>query len=120
MQTTKVHQNLIGKSYDETVKQLEITSDDGDCCGFASCTEPDAVPSDINTSELVLKDCVLIEYYSPYGNDDRKVLNFIFVNPKGDELLLGYELCAGSGSGWNYGAWVTLNLDGEELARVEW
>ena len=120
MQTTKVHQNLIGKSYREIVERLEITSDQGDCCGFASCDEPDAVPSDVNTSELVLKDCVLIEYDSPYNDADRQVLNFIFVNPKGDELLLGYELCAGSGSGWAYGAWVTLSLDGEELATASW
>ena len=119
MQTTKVHQNLIGKSYDETVERLEITSDQGDCCGFASCDELDGVPAGVNTDELVLKDCVLIEYDGE-GYDDRKVLNFIFVNPKGDELLLGYELCAGSGSGWCYGAWVSLSLDGEELATASW
>lgn len=117
MQTTKVHQDLIGKSYNEIVAAIKIDEDNGGCCGYAQCDEVSAIPSHVSTDALVLKDCVEIEYDE--RDEDRKVLNFVFTDGEG-ELILGYELRAGSGSGWSYGAWVSLSLEDREICGASW
>ena len=119
MKTERVHQDLIGKSYSDIVSKLKITEDHEDCCGYASCkTTDNVIPEGVDTESLVLKDCVHIQYEIEYESD-RSVLNFVFTDGVGD-LILGYELTAGSGSGWRYGAWVTLSYEDRVLAEVSW
>jgi hypothetical protein len=118
MITTQVHEELIGKPYADIIEKLQIASDGGDCCGWAECDETGVIPEGVDTSTLTLKGCVKIEYDEEYNS--REVLNFIFVTPDGSEVLLGYDLSAGSGSGWSYGAWVTVSLDGKTLAEASW
>lgn len=118
MQTEKVNQHLIGKSYHDIVDHLVIDEDQGDCCGWASCETITSLPDTIDLSKLVLEDCVQISYDD---NDmSRVVVNFVFTDNVSDTVILGYELSAGSGSGWGYGAYVSMKLDGEELAGASW
>lgn len=119
MITTKVHQNLIGMTYHEVIDKLEIIEDQGACCGFAGCDIAGEIPDDLDKDHLTLKDCVRIEYDEDY-NKAQVVLNFVFQTKEGNELVLGYHLEAGSGSGWGYGAYVILRREGEELASASW
>lgn len=119
MQTEKVNQHLIGKSYHDIVDRLEFVEDQGGCCGWASYDVIHALPMDINLDMLTLADCVQIEYEGDFDGD-RRVINFLFSDEKGGTVILGYELSAGSGSGWGYGAYVSMKLDGEELAGASW
>ncbi|RQZ76427.1 hypothetical protein DF052_00280 [Burkholderia glumae] len=61
---------------------------------------------------------VKIEYDCDEG--ERVVMNFIFDLGDKKGLILGHELSAGSGSGWSYGAYCTLNFNGEEIASASW
>lgn len=117
METTKVNQHLIGLSYNDIVPKLEFIENEGDCCGYASYDVVSELPEGTSTNNLVLKDCVQIQYDKEYA--DRCVLNFVFSAPEG-ELILGYELTAGSGSGWTYGAFVKVKLNDEVLAAASW
>lgn len=117
MKTIKVHQDLIGNSYDEIKEALHIVDDQGDCCGYASCDTTSVIPEGVDVSKLFLKDCVSISYDDEYS--DRVVLNFVFTDGDG-ELILGYDLSAGSGSGWSYGSYVKLYLGERELASASW
>ena len=117
METTKVNQHLVGMSYDNIIPKLDFIEDDGGCCGFATYSVTNELPESISTKDLVLKDCVQIQYDNEYK--DRTVLNFVFSAPEG-ELILGYELCAGSGSGWSYGAFVRMKLGKDVLAEASW
>ena len=116
MQVEKVHQHLIGKKYSDVISALEIEEDQGDCCGYASCELPENIPE--NPDNLVLVDCVQHSYEEE--DFDRVVLNFVFKTEDEKELILGYDLSAGSGSGWCYGAYVNLKLSGEVLAYAIW
>ena len=116
METTRVHQDLIGKSYEEIKQALVIVEDGGGCCGWSDY-DVTTIPEGVDVTKLVLKDCVQIDYDEEYSN--RVVLNFVFSDGKG-ELVLGYDLSAGSGSGWSYGAYVTLSLGERELATASW
>lgn len=117
MDTKQVNQHLIGKSYRDIIDQLVIHEDGGDCCGWASCDATE-LPEGINLDSLVLKDCVRIDYDEE--DFDRVVLNFVFADGDSGEVILGYDMSAGSGSGWAYGAYVALTLDGQELAGASW
>lgn len=117
MEATLVNQHLIGKSYSEIVDHLEFDEDCGDCCGYASIDEIAGVPSGIDTSKLILKNCVEICYDEP--DENRVVLNFVFTNGI-EEIILGYELTAGSGSGWSYGAYAMIVHENQKLAEVNW
>ena len=119
MKTESVNEYLIGKTYDQIILLLAFDEDQGDCCGFARWDKigDHQLPADIDTSLLVLEDCTLIEYDDIDGK--RVVHNFVF-NYKGDKVVLGYELTAGSGSGWAYSAYVKMSLDNETLAEAWW
>lgn len=120
MNTYKVHQDLVGLSYHEIVDHLKIEEDGGDCCGYADWEVTD-LPSDVGPDSLILKDCVQIDYPTQgYGTGARSVLNFIFTCKGKGEAILGYDLTAGSGSGWSYGAYVKLSLGDKELLEVSW
>ena len=119
MKTESVNEYLIGKTYDQIIPLLAFDEDQGDCCGFARWDKigDHQLPVDIDTSLLVLEGCTLIEYDDI--DSERVVHNFVF-NYKGDKVILGYELTAGSGSGWEYGTYVKMSLDNETLAEARW
>lgn len=117
MKTEQINQHLVGKTYNEIVPHLKFTEDNGDCCGFADYEETSVIPEGVDLNKLTLRDCILIDYGDNYGS--RSVVNFVFTDGEGD-LILGYELRAGSGSGWSYGAYVQIRLHGEVLAEESW
>lgn len=122
MKTEQVNQHLVGMSYNDIVPKLSVVEDQGDCCGYSSCEQKEVIPSHVDVNNLVLKDCVRISYEDEednYASGSRSVLNFVFTDGNGD-LILGYELSAGSGSGWEYGAWVELRLEDTALASESW
>ena len=119
MKTKSVNEYLIGKTYDQIIPLLVFDEDKGDCGAYARWKEigDHDLPVALDTSLLVLEGCTLIEYDDIDG--DRIVHNFVF-NYKGDKVILGYELMAGSDGGWAYGAYVKMSLDNETLAEVWW
>ena len=116
MKTTKIMQHLIGKSYKEIVDHLRTEEDGGDCCGWSECSIEDSLVNLEDKGSAVLIDVVKIDYIG----SERAVINFIFDLGDQQGLILGYELQAGSGSGWAYGAYVTLYYDEEEVASARW
>jgi hypothetical protein len=120
MQTKKVHRHLLGKSYQEIIYALNIVEDNGDCCGWTQCKDQDSLTNLPlkDKDRAILVDCILISY--PEEHSSREVLNFIFSLDGDDGLLLGYDLSAGSGSGWHYGASVSLRYKDELLAKASW
>lgn len=118
MEATKIMQHMIGKTYAEVIAALRLESDHGDCCGWAECEVTDHVQAINNSSNAKLQDVVQIDY----SDDDscRVVVNFIFDIGAGEGVILGYDMAAGSGSGWSYGAFCTLWCGEEEVANVSW
>ena len=114
-----VNEHLVGLSYRDIVDHLTFDEDHGGCCGHASCEEVNHIPKHVDKDRLVLKSCISLEYETGYG-ESRSVLNFIFSDGDGGELILGYELTAGSGSGWSYGAYVKISHKGVVLAEERW
>lgn len=122
MKTTQIMQHLIGKTYKELVDHLRTEEDGGDCCGWSNCYIEDSLVDLKDKAEAVLVDVVEIDYSDEGDSDcsDRSVINFIFDLGDQKGLILGYDLQAGSGSGWSYGAYVTLYFDKEEVASANW
>ena len=116
MKTEQVNQHLVGMSYNDIVPKLEIVQDHGDCCGYSSCEQKEVIPSHVDVDKLVLRDCVRISYgdetMDQFASGSRSVLNFVFTDGSGD-LILGYELSAGSGSGWGSGI-----VTGKQIGRA--
>lgn len=117
MNVTKIMQHLIGKTYKEVVENLRYEEDYGDCCGWSSCNVEDSLESLSDKENAVLIDVVEIIY-----DDDleRCVVNFIFDLGSNKGLILGYDMSAGSASGWAYGAYVSLFYGEEEVASARW
>ena len=121
MKTIPIMQHLIGKTYKEIVDHLRTVEDGGDCCGWSECYIEDSLVNLEDKAEAVLVDVVEIDYSDEYSDtSERSVINFIFDLGDKKGLILGYDLQAGSGSGWNYGAYVTLYYDKEEVASARW
>lgn len=120
MNTTEVNQHLIGKSYEEVIGSIVVEEDNGACCGWANCEISGEPAEGIDRSILILKGVVLIERSDNDSDGQVNVLNFVFSSPEGNEVVLGYELSAGSDSGYSYGAFVRLVREGEELASASW
>lgn len=120
MKSEKIMGHLIGKTYKEIVSALSIEADDGDCCGYAGVDILDNIKDNVNANTAVLFDVVKIDYNEFDSDSERVVVNFIFDlgNEKG--LILGYDLLAGSGSGWNYGAYCILKYEDEEVVSASW
>ena len=119
MKTKSVNEHLIGKTYAQIIPLLVFDEDQGDCCAYARWDKigDHDLPVDLDTSLLILEGCTLTEYKDT--ESDRVVYNFVF-NYKGDKVILGYELTAGSEGGWAYGAYVKMSLDNETLAEAWW
>ena len=121
MKTTQIMQHLIGKTYKEIVELLRTEEDGGDCCGWSECSIEDSLVNLEDKDEAVLVNVVEIDYLAEdYDYSDRNVINFIFDLGDQKGLILGYDLQAGSGSGWGYGAYVTLYYDKEKVASASW
>ena len=121
MKTTQIMQHLIGKTYKEIVDNLRTEEDKGDCCGWNECYVENSLVNLKNKAEAVLVDAVEIDYSDEDSDcSTRCVINFIFDLGDKKGLILGYDLQAGSVSGWSYGAYVTLYFDKEEVASVNW
>lgn len=120
METTEIMQHLYGKSYFEAIRGLTIDEDQGDCCGYADWDVTDEVLplSAEDKNSAVLKSVVNIDCGS--NGEDRQVVNFVFNVPNKGDFVLGYDLCASSGSGWEYGAYCTLNFNSEEIITASW
>lgn len=119
MDITTVHEALIHKSYADVVPHLAFIEDHGDCCGWAKIKEVASIPDDVDVNKLILVGCTLTNYTNSHDDMDRQVLNFVFKD-KQHEVVLGYELSAGSGSGWSYGAYAKILHGSDELAAVRW
>ena len=121
MKTTQIMQHLIGKTYKEIVDHLRTEEDGGDCCGWSECSIEDSLVNLEDKESAVLVDVVEIDYSDEDSDvSERTVINFIFDLGDQKGLILGYDLQAGSGSGWAYGAYVTLYYDKEEVASASW
>ncbi|WP_124836044.1 hypothetical protein [Burkholderia glumae] len=118
MHTETVLPHLIGKTYREVVDSLSTTGGSGDCCGWYGHEVTDCLRDLEEKDKAVLVQVVKIEYDCDEG--ERVVMNFIFDLGDKKGLILGHELSAGSGSGWSYGAYCTLNFNGEEIASASW
>ena len=113
MKTTKIMQHLIGKTYEEVSSHLNIKEDGGDI--------DDALENLKDKSTAALVDVVEISYSEDDGSDfDRTVVNFVFDLGEQRGLILGYDLSAGSGSGYSYGAYVSLRYGDEDVAGASW
>ncbi len=117
MRTEEINKHLIGLKYSEVIDKLEIEEDNGGCCGYASCEQNSFIPEGVDKDSLTLVGCVRIDYELDWGEDSRSVINFVFSDGNDGQFVAGYELEAGSGSGWSYGAYVQLKLNGEVLAE---
>jgi hypothetical protein len=102
--------HLIGRTYREIVAELKIDDDQGDCCGWADCDVIDNLKDADHLKDAVLINAIQLSY----DNEERVVVNFIFSLGDANGLILGYDMKAGSGSGWAYGAYCRL-LHGEDL-----
>lgn len=118
MKVERVHQDLIGLTYDELIKNLTVFSDDGDGCGYADVDVNDCLKDLVGNSNAILRDVTRTEYEDDSGAST--TLNFIFDLGDKTGIILGYELSAGSGSGWSYGAHCTLSYKDRELAEAYW
>lgn len=120
METTEIMQHIYGKSYFEVIDGLTVDEDQGGCCGYSVWDVTDEVLplSDEDKNSAVLKSVVNINYGEGCG--DRQVVNFVFNVPNKGDFVLGYDLRAGSGSGWGYGAYCTLNFNSEEIITASW
>jgi len=118
MKTKKIMQHLIGKTYEEVVPLLVVQSGEGDCCGWSAYDVEDFVKPLEFSSSAKLVDVVEIDYSDDYSS--RVVVNFLFDIGEKSGVILGYDLRAGSGSGWSYGAYCQLLLGDEEVSCANW
>lgn len=101
-QIINIAEDYIEVKKDDKLFKLEILSDDGDCCGYAEFEthllyEPNDVRNPVITNVVLEKEEV--EF-------DRESSIITFYGES--KPLATIESVAGSGSGWTYGACVTL------------
>lgn len=87
---------------------LTISTDDGDCCGWAD--------GNINLFEEGLITDVKAKEND--DNDYKEELEITIFHENKELAKINME--AGSGSGWGYGSISTLYLGGDKLAEVSW
>lgn len=100
-QILKINGNKIKVKKEEKIHTLEISSDDGDCCGFANFTAELLYGEDSERNPIITN----VEYIqNEYYDGDSSVITFY-----GEaQALATIDSSAGSGSGYGYGAFVTL------------
>ena len=88
---------------DGKVFELEIDTDSGDCCGYADFKKVLLIDEDNIKRNPVITKVEIIDGESDY--DEESCLITLY----GENLAMAtVEATAGSGSGWHYGACVTV------------
>ncbi|MDX1769922.1 MAG: hypothetical protein R3328_00205 [Planococcaceae bacterium] len=101
-QILTVNEDSIEVKLGENIFKLEIESDGGDCCGYASFTT-NLLYSENDFRNPIITNVSLDNEENSYEGDS-SVITFYGES----KALATIESEAGSGSGWNYGAFVTL------------
>lgn len=120
MKTEKIMQHLIGKTYQEVLDGLSIKKDDGMCCGCAECDVSDFVKQIQDAKNAKLVDAIKFDYADELFGESRVVVNFIFDVGDNKGVVLGYDLKAGSESGFMYGAVCDLFYKDELVASASY
>jgi hypothetical protein len=100
-QIVNVGDDYIEVKKDDEFFKLEIISDDGDCCGFAEFTT-NLLYSQNDLRNPIITNVTKEDDGNSYG--DSSVITFFGES----KPLATIESNAGSGSGWEYGAYVSL------------
>lgn len=100
-QILTVSDESIEVKLDNKVFTLDIISDDGDCCGYSAFTT-NMLYSENDSRNPIITNVSLKSGESDY--DDSSVITFYGES----KPLATIESEAGSGSGWGYGAFVSL------------
>lgn len=98
---------------DGILYELELESDGGDCCGYGDF-ETHMYYEEDSERNPIITNVVLNEAEGTYGYGSSATLTFYGE----DKELAEVEASAGSGSGWQYGAWVSIScskLDIDEM-----
>ena len=100
-QILKIDGNKIEAKKDEKVYTLEISSDYGDCCGYANFTAELLYLENSERNPIITN----VEYtQNEYYDGDSSVITFYGES----QPLAMIDSNASSGSGYGYGAFVTL------------
>lgn len=108
-QILKIDETSIEVKLREETYTLEIVSNDGDCCGYADFTT-NLLYSEEDMRNPIITNVELKNKEGGYDGDS-SVITFYGENKE----LATIESEAGSGSGWNYGACVTLKCKALEI-----
>lgn len=94
--------------------ELDICTDDGDCCGYADFTTTFFIEGKEKPGIIDVK----LEDDDPDSEEDRVKVTFFGLHKKIAEI----NAWASSGSGWCYGACVTITCKALDLEEViaEW
>ena len=106
-----IHKDMIEVSKDGISHFIHIKQDEGDCCGY----------NELNTELYLSSNCYPIitnvscekKVNDDYGYETCKITFYGL-----DNKLASIESTSGSGSGWNYGACVTIECDSLELKDI--
>lgn len=101
-QIVNINEDSIEVKLNDTVYKLEIDSEDGDCCGYAHF-ETKMLYSENDFRNPIITNVQLENDEEGYDSDT-SVLTFYGE----DKELAIIESSAGSGSGWNYGSYVSI------------
>ena len=101
---------LIGESHsgillqkDGKIFELEIDTDDGDCCGYADFKKVLLIDEYNIKRNPVITKVEVVDGASDYDEDSCLITLY------GENIAMAIvEATAGSGSGWQYGACVTV------------
>lgn len=110
-QITRIDENSIEVNLNGSLHRLELNSDYGDCCGYAE------FKTQMLYSENDLRNPVITNVElknseeDDYGSSEITILTFYGESKE----LATVESEAGSGSGWNYGATVSIRCDALEI-----
>lgn len=101
-QILTVNEDSIEVKLNDEVFKLEIISNDGDCCGYAGFTT-NLLYSENDFRNPIITNVELDNSEKNYDGDS-SIITFYGES----KALATIESEAGSGSGWNYGAFVAL------------
>lgn len=102
-QIVKINESSIEVKIGDKIHELEISVDNGDCCGYADF-KTNLLYSEGDVRNPIITNVELVANESDYDGEST-VITFYGE----DKKLANIESEAGSGSGWSYGACVTLH-----------
>lgn len=114
-QIVEVTENTLTVSLNGKEHELEISSDDGDCCGYADFKTLVFDENDIKRNPIITNIEVTPKAHC---SGDEAIITFYGESSE----ILSIEGEAGSGSGWEYGACVTITCKTLEIEEnlVSW